>query len=35
VFADGSVHHVKYSIDPDVFNGIGGRDDGLPLQSDD
>ncbi len=33
VFADGSVHNVKYGIDPDVFNALGKRDDGSVLQS--
>jgi prepilin-type N-terminal cleavage/methylation domain-containing protein len=37
VFADGAVHHVKYGIDPEVFNALGRRDDGtrLPTTSDD
>jgi prepilin-type processing-associated H-X9-DG protein len=37
VFADGSVHNVKYGIDPEVFNALGCRDDGTNLvgQSDD
>jgi prepilin-type N-terminal cleavage/methylation domain-containing protein len=35
VFADGSVHNVKYGIDPDVFNALGNRDDGSNFQSDD
>jgi hypothetical protein len=37
VFADGAVHHVKFGIDPEVFNALGRRDDGtnLPTTSDD
>ncbi|HEV3262888.1 MAG TPA: DUF1559 domain-containing protein [Gemmataceae bacterium] len=35
VFADGSVHNVKYGIDQGVFNALGGRADGLPDNSDD
>jgi prepilin-type N-terminal cleavage/methylation domain-containing protein/prepilin-type processing-associated H-X9-DG protein len=35
VFADGSVHNVKYGIDPDVFNALGNINDGKNLQSDD
>jgi type II secretory pathway pseudopilin PulG len=31
VFADGSVHSVKYGIDADVFNALGKRDDGSNL----
>jgi len=34
VFADGSVHNVKYGIDPDVFNALGNIDDGTTLNSD-
>jgi len=34
VFADGSVHNVKYGIDPDVFNALGNMDDGTTLHSD-
>jgi prepilin-type N-terminal cleavage/methylation domain-containing protein/prepilin-type processing-associated H-X9-DG protein len=34
LFADGSVHNVKYGIDPQVFNAIGNRDDGTTLDSD-
>src|SRR5262249_47010662 len=33
-FADGSVHNVKYGIDPDVFNALGNMDDGTTLHSD-
>jgi prepilin-type N-terminal cleavage/methylation domain-containing protein len=37
VFADGSVHNVKYGIDPDVFNALGNMNDGtsLPAQGTD
>ncbi len=35
VFADGSVHNVKYGIDPDVFNALGNIDDGKNYQSSD
>jgi prepilin-type N-terminal cleavage/methylation domain-containing protein/prepilin-type processing-associated H-X9-DG protein len=35
VFADGSVHNVKYGIDPDVFNALGNIDDGKIFQSSD
>jgi prepilin-type N-terminal cleavage/methylation domain-containing protein/prepilin-type processing-associated H-X9-DG protein len=31
VFADGSVHNVKYGIDPQVFNALGVRNDGTNL----
>jgi prepilin-type N-terminal cleavage/methylation domain-containing protein len=34
VFADGSVHNVKYGIDPQVFNALGNRDDGTTLHAD-
>jgi prepilin-type N-terminal cleavage/methylation domain-containing protein len=34
VFADGSVHNIKYGIDPDVFNALGHRADGSNLHSD-
>jgi prepilin-type N-terminal cleavage/methylation domain-containing protein/prepilin-type processing-associated H-X9-DG protein len=34
VFADGSVHNIKYGIDPQVFNALGNRDDGTTLNSD-
>jgi prepilin-type processing-associated H-X9-DG protein len=34
VFADGSVHNIKYGIDADVFNAIGHRSDGSTLNSD-
>jgi prepilin-type N-terminal cleavage/methylation domain-containing protein/prepilin-type processing-associated H-X9-DG protein len=33
VFADGSVHNVKYGIDPNVFNALGNRADGTTLAS--
>jgi hypothetical protein len=31
VFADGSVHNIKYGIDTDVFNALGHRSDGSNL----
>jgi prepilin-type processing-associated H-X9-DG protein len=34
VFADGSVHNIKYGIDPDIFNALGNMDDGTTLHSD-
>ena len=34
VFADGSVHNIKYGIDPQVFNALGRIDDGTNLNSD-
>jgi prepilin-type processing-associated H-X9-DG protein len=34
VFADGSVHSIKYGIDPEVFNALGNMDDGTTLHSD-
>jgi prepilin-type N-terminal cleavage/methylation domain-containing protein len=34
VFADGSVHNIKYGIDPDTFNALGNIDDGTILHSD-
>ena len=34
VFADGSVHNIKYGIDPDIFNAIGNRRDGTNLDND-
>jgi prepilin-type N-terminal cleavage/methylation domain-containing protein len=34
VFGDGSVHNVKYGIDPDVFNALGTMNDGTTLHSD-
>ncbi len=34
VFADGSVHNIKYGIDADVFNALGHRSDGTTLHSD-
>jgi prepilin-type N-terminal cleavage/methylation domain-containing protein/prepilin-type processing-associated H-X9-DG protein len=33
-FADGSVHNVKYGVDPEVFNALGNMDDGTTLHSD-
>src|SRR5260370_4749732 len=34
VFADGSVHNIKYGIDPQVFNALGNMDDGTNFHSD-
>jgi prepilin-type N-terminal cleavage/methylation domain-containing protein len=34
VFGDGSVHNIKYGIDPQVFNAIGNMDDGTNLHAD-
>jgi prepilin-type processing-associated H-X9-DG protein len=34
VFADGSVHNIKYGVDPDVFNALGNMDDGTTFHSD-
>jgi len=34
VFGDGSVHNIKYGIDPDVFNALGRMDDGTQLHVD-
>lgn len=34
VFADGSVHNIKYGIDPQVFNALGHRSDGTTLGQD-
>ena len=34
VFADGSVHNIKYGIDPNVFNAIGNINDGSTFNSD-
>jgi hypothetical protein len=34
VFADGSVHNIKYGIEPQVFNALGNRDDGTTLHAD-
>jgi prepilin-type N-terminal cleavage/methylation domain-containing protein len=31
VFGDGSVHNVKFGIDPQVFNALGNMDDGTNL----
>jgi prepilin-type N-terminal cleavage/methylation domain-containing protein/prepilin-type processing-associated H-X9-DG protein len=35
VFADGSVRHVSFSIDPAVFTRLGTRADGQPVGADD
>jgi prepilin-type processing-associated H-X9-DG protein len=34
VFADGSVHNIKYGIDPQVFNALGNINDGTTFHSD-
>jgi hypothetical protein len=34
VFGDGSVHNIKYGIDPQVFNALGNMDDGTNLHVD-
>jgi hypothetical protein len=34
VFGDGSVHSIKYGIDPQVFNALGNSDDGTNLHAD-
>jgi len=34
VFADGSVHNIKYGVDPQVFNALGNINDGTNLHSD-
>jgi hypothetical protein len=31
VFADGSVHHIPFSVDPIVFSLLGNRADGIPI----
>jgi hypothetical protein len=31
LFADGSVHHISYSIDATVFSRLGTRADGQPV----
>jgi prepilin-type processing-associated H-X9-DG protein len=35
VFVDGSVHHLKYGINPNVFNMLGHKSDGSAIQLDD
>jgi prepilin-type N-terminal cleavage/methylation domain-containing protein/prepilin-type processing-associated H-X9-DG protein len=35
VFADGSVHNIKYGIDPQIFNGLAYINDGTSWPSDD
>ncbi|HEV3203901.1 MAG TPA: DUF1559 domain-containing protein [Gemmataceae bacterium] len=35
VFADGSVHNIKYGIDPEVFNRLGMRNDGRVIDNSD
>jgi prepilin-type N-terminal cleavage/methylation domain-containing protein len=34
VFADGSVHNVKYGIDPEIFNALGNINDGTNFNND-
>jgi prepilin-type N-terminal cleavage/methylation domain-containing protein len=34
VLADGSVHHIKYDVNPDIFNSLGHRSDGALFQID-
>jgi prepilin-type N-terminal cleavage/methylation domain-containing protein len=34
VFADGSVHNIKYGIDPQTFNALGNMNDGTNLHVD-
>jgi prepilin-type N-terminal cleavage/methylation domain-containing protein/prepilin-type processing-associated H-X9-DG protein len=34
VFADGSVHNIKYGIDPQVFNALGNINDGTNFAAD-
>jgi hypothetical protein len=31
VFADGSIHHIKYGVDPGVFNALGHKSDGIAI----
>jgi prepilin-type processing-associated H-X9-DG protein len=31
LFADGSVHHISYSVDATVFSRLGTRSDGQPV----
>jgi prepilin-type N-terminal cleavage/methylation domain-containing protein len=35
VFGDGSVHNIRYGIDPEVFNRLGMRNDGRTISSED
>jgi prepilin-type processing-associated H-X9-DG protein len=35
VFADGRVHHIRYGIDPAVFNMLGHKSDGGIISLDD
>src|SRR5438876_3637228 len=34
VFGDGSVHNIKFGVDPQVFNALGRMDDGTNLHAD-
>jgi prepilin-type N-terminal cleavage/methylation domain-containing protein/prepilin-type processing-associated H-X9-DG protein len=34
VFADGSVHNIKYGVDPEIFNAIGNINDGSAFNND-
>ncbi len=31
VFCDGSVHHIKFGVDKDVFAALCNRQDGVPI----
>jgi prepilin-type processing-associated H-X9-DG protein len=35
VFADGSVHHIKFGVNPNVFNMLGHKSDGGVFSLDD
>jgi prepilin-type processing-associated H-X9-DG protein len=34
LFGDGSVHSIKYGVDPQTFNALGNMDDGTNLHAD-
>ena len=34
LFGDGSIHNIKFGVDPDVFNALGNMDDGTNLHAD-
>ena len=34
LFGDGSVHNIKYGLDPQTFNALGNMDDGTNLHAD-